>query len=240
MKKSGISILRAGRKAFTMIEMLAVILIVALLAGSATMYIADTMAALRMTMTGEQLLSLFSAAQQTASSEGRVVELRFLKYRDPRQSSGDPFFRTAILLRHYQAGEASPDPNDNGAPLQQPLSVVSGDRVDAAAGIVFSEDTSMSTLLADSSVRTTEAVSSDAKVKGVGGRFEDWKFPQQVVGSTSILIRPDGTTNLDPSDKWFVTALYERSEAAASKDDVKNFYCIQIDPANSRIVSYRP
>jgi uncharacterized protein (TIGR02596 family) len=223
-----------------MIEMLAVILIVAILAGSATFYIADTMAALRMTMTGEQLLSLFSSAQQTASSEGRVVEIRFLKYQDAGKSAGQPMFRSAVLLRHYQEGEASPDPADRGAPLNAPMSLVSGDRVDAASGVVFSEDQTMSTLLGNSSGVRQGASDSNVKIKGTNGAFEAWQFPHQVTQATSILIRPDGTTNLAPSEKWFVTVLDQRTEESSDKSTVKNFYCVQIDPANSRIVSYRP
>lgn len=223
-----------------MIEMLAVILIVAILTGSATFYIADTMAALRMTMTGEQLLSLFSSAQQTASSEGRVVEIRFLKYQDAAKSAGEPMFRTAVLLRHYQVGEASPDPADKGIPLRAPMSLVSGDRVDAASGVVFSQDRTMSSLLGNSSGAAARVADSNVKTKGDNGSFEDWNFPHQVTESTSVLIRPDGTTNLAPAEKWFVTVLDQRTEESSDKSAAKNFYCVQIDPANSRIVSYRP
>lgn len=223
-----------------MIEMLAVILIVAILAGSATFYIADTMAALRMTMTGEQLLSMFSSAQQTASSEGRVVELRFLKYQDSSKPNSVPLFRSVVLLRHYQAGESSPDPVEQGAPLAAPLSIVSGDRVDASSGIVFSQDRAMSSLLAGSGNNANQGNVGIAKIKGSDGQFREWTFPHRVTESVSIFIRPDGTTNLNPLEKWFVTALYERSEESGDKSSVKNFYCVQIDPANSRIVSYRP
>lgn len=223
-----------------MIEMLAVILIIAILAGSATFYIADTMSALRMTMTGEQMLSLFSSAQQTASSEGRVVEIRFLKYQDLGKSAGQPMYRTAVLLRHYQVGEGSPDPADKGIPLGAPMSVVSGDRVDAASGVVFSEDKTMSSLLGSPAAGTSNGVASNVKVKGTTGKYEEWKFPHQITASTSVLIHPDGTTNLAAAEKWFVTALDQRSEESADKSTAKNFYCVQIDPANSRIVSYRP
>jgi uncharacterized protein (TIGR02596 family) len=239
--KNSISFLNPlRRQAFTMIEMLAVILIVAILAGSATFYIADTMSALRMTMTGEQLLSIFSSAQQTASSEGRVVELRFVKYQDASKPGSLPLFRSVVLLRHYQAGESSPDPADQGAPLTAPLSIVSGDRVDAASGIVFSQDRSMSSLLAGSGASSGGGNAGMVKVKGSDGQFREWTFPHRIAESVSVYIRPDGTTNLDPSQRWFVTALYERSEEASDKASVKNFYCVQIDPANSRIVSYRP
>ena len=230
----------ARKKAFTMIEMLAVILIIAIMAGAATFYIADTMSALRMTMTGEQLLSIFSSAQQTASSEGRVVELRFIKYRDATKAGSQPTFRTVVLLRHYQVGESSPDPAAQGVPLSTPLSIVSGDRVDAASGIVLSEDRTMSSLLAGSALASAGGGAGNVQVKGTDGTFREWVFPQQVTGSVSVFIRPDGTTNLDPAQQWFVTALSERSEEASDKSTVKNFYCVQIDPANSRIVSYRP
>jgi uncharacterized protein (TIGR02596 family) len=240
MRTNWSNLSRGLNKAFTMIEMLAVILIVAILAGSATFYIADTMSALRLTMTGEQMLSLFSSAQQTASSEGRVVEIRFLKYQDLGKSAGQPMYRSAVLLRHYQVGESSPDPADQGIPLAAPMSVVSGDRVDAASGVVFSEDNTMSSLLGKSSAGMSNAVGNNVKVKGTNGRFEDWNFPHQVTESVSVLIHPDGTTNLAPSEKWFVTALDQRSEESADKSNAKNFYCVQIDPANSRIVSYRP
>jgi uncharacterized protein (TIGR02596 family) len=220
-------------RGFSLIELLAVILIIGLLVAASAPYYQGSMVALRLATDGAQVESMLSAAQQAASSQGRNVEVRFYKYASPEQMGGERF-RSIVLLRYYQVGEADPDPRGTGVPLAAPLAVVIGDAHTLSPGIVLSEQSSMSPLLgnqtAPGSVIATKAMTKTG--------LTDWEFSVPGASYRSFVIRPEGTS-LDPRGKWFVTAVSARDEEG-DPAAAKNFYCVQIDPGNGRVTSYRP
>jgi hypothetical protein len=56
----------------------------------------------------------------------------------------------------------------------------------------------------------------------------------------SFLIRPEGTS-LAAASLWFLTLVYEQdAENGTPINEIDNFSCIQIDPVNGRLLSYRP
>jgi uncharacterized protein (TIGR02596 family) len=218
---------------FSLIELLAVVSIIAILVAASASYYQGTMGGLRLATDGTQVESMLSAAQQTASAEGRNVEVRFYKFADAQQLGGGRF-RSIVLFRYYQAGEADPDPKGKGTPLAAPLAVVIGDTHTLAPGIVLTENNSMSSLLGS---KTSPSASVSTKVMTQSG-LADWKFPVDGASYHSFVLRPEGTS-LDPKEKWFVTVVAARDEEAGAAD-AKNFYCVQIDPGNGRVTSYRP
>lgn len=218
---------------FSLIELLAVVLIIGLLMAASAPFYQGSMVALRLASDGAQFESMLSSAQQSASAEGRNIEVRFYKYTDPQQL-GVARYRSIVLLRYYQVGETNPDPKSNGAPLTSPLAVIMGDTHTFASGIVMSENSSMSTLLGSG---TPPGVSVQTKILTNTG-LENWSYPVNGANYHSFVLRPEGTS-LDPNSKWFVTLVADRDEEG-SPGEAKNFYCIQIDPVNGRVTSYRP
>lgn len=219
---------------FSLIEMLAVVLIVGLLVSVSVGYMQEGMIALKISGDGSQVESMFSSAQQAASSEGRNIEVRIYKHDDPQQG-GDARFRSIVLMRYYQAGEPNPAPGSGGAPLIRPLALVSGEIFTLSSGVVFSEAPSMSTLLTGP---TRPAGGIETKII-TSGRSEAWEFPRDRAEYHSFVIRPEGTS-LNPSDKWFISLVSTREQDSADVAAAANFYCVQIDPGTARVTSYRP
>lgn len=222
---------------FTLIELLAVILIIGVLVGTSASYFQGSMSAMRISSEGTQLESMLSAAQQAASAEGRNIEVRFYQHADPAQLDGAKRFRSVVLLRYYQAGDLSPDPNAAGTVLTKPMAVVMGENYTLGAGVLMASDSSLSSLLGAATSPGSTTV--DTKILS-NHALDDWKFPVSDSDYHSFVIRPEGTS-LNPAGKWFVTIVSNRDEeGGASAGSVKNFYCVQIDPVNGRVVSYRP
>ena len=229
---------RGGAPAFTLIELLLVIVVIATLLALAVPTMLGAMAANRLSAAGEQLLGVLSEAQQMASTEGRVVEVRFYKHSDASaEVSGDAFFRSVLVLRYFQAGE--PDPtNPTGGALKEPLALVAGSVFSLPGGIVMSSDKTASPLLESASGSPVPAA---VKIRR-GGAYEEFT-PAWGSGSSfvSLIFKSEGTLHLDQTKKWCVTLLESKwEETGANPVDVPNFFCIQINPINGRLSSYRP
>ena len=54
----------------------------------------------------------------------------------------------------------------------------------------------------------------------------------------SFCFRPDGSTDLDPTKKWFVTFVRDREVTNSSLP--KNYITLRIDPLNGNVSYYRP
>lgn len=94
---------KAVASAFTLVEMMVVVVIVGLLLALATPGISQALAANRLTDAGEGLLFKVSLAQQLAVTENRPVELRLYKY----TADGVDSFHAYQLFFQNQSGGVS-------------------------------------------------------------------------------------------------------------------------------------
>lgn len=229
--------------AFTLVELLLVIVIIAILLALTTPYILGAISGSKLTTAGEQVMSLLSSAQQIASSEGRSVEIRaFATVDSSMPGDGTPEYRSLALLRYYEAGEANPDPApaNSGKPLPAPISVIVGQVLYLPQGIVIANHSEASTLVTDPSVRVGSNSATGPPKVIRGGKMEDYTFQNQPVEMASFVVRADGTA-LDPAIQWCMTLTDSAKTGGESTPaDWPNFFCIQLDPVNGRIVSYRP
>lgn len=230
---------RTPRSAFTLVELLIVCAVIALLLIVVLPPLVGTMAAARLTAAGDQVQALLSQAQQIASSEGRPVEVRFYRHVQPDAPGSTSSYRTILLLRHYNAGEPSPVPDENGAVLDAAITLHQGDSVRLPDGVVISSSATSSTLL------TLPAPSSQAQSATwllSGGGKTPYTFPVADSEYRSFIFRPTSTSlPAAGSDRWFITLISDVEESAGvSIDNIPNYYCLQIDPVNGRITTYRP
>lgn len=233
------------RAAFTLLEMLVVIGVIGILLTLTVPAVSGMMKSSRLTASGDQVLSLFSAAQQIASVEGRPVEIRFVKH---KMAGGlyDAHYQTALILRSYQMGEVLPD----GKPAAVHTSVLAADPVMLPQGIVISSNTSVKASSLMDATPTLEYAATDSTKSKMkifkGGALVDPILAYTPDKYCSVIIRAEGTSlplkdAAGTAQKWYVTLLDERDEEkATSFGDVHNFYCIQIDPINGHASSYRP
>ena len=253
------------RGAFTLLEMLVVIGIIGILLILTVPAVTGIIQSSRLTAAGDQVLSLFSTAQQIASVEGRPIEVRFIKH----QMQGGlykPHYQTVLLLRNYQPGEYLPDgeqvpQSGSGGGAGQPWSVLAAEPVKLPQSIVISDSATLgaSSLMTSTTPKLTYAAGDSAQSQMMvykGGKMvaltstnSPFMAEAQATGGEfcSIFIRADGTslpqlpaTGTVPL-QWYVTLVDEKTEEqATSFADVHNFYCIQIDPINGHATFYRP
>lgn len=225
------------RQAFTLVEMLTVVGIIALLVALMTPALVDVIRATRLSSAGDGLQNRISLAQQSAVSRSTEVEMRFYKYTDP--DGVDP---TKELFYAYQVVETP-----NGA---EPKAISEVYYLDA--GIVISEKEDWSPLL-----KTTVAQQQDSSnnylfepSSGAGGanvQYAALRFYAD--GSCRLLNTTDAsaTATLEgtvmaytiPSlTVSFLTVIEDRHINATDLPD--NYYCMQIDAYTGKVRVYRP
>lgn len=225
------------RRGFTLIEMLAVLGIVAVVVAVAAPAVLGVINSTRITQAGDEFMGLLSQAQQTALAESRPVEVRLYRMSDTTLAGDDSAgqYRGLMFVRYFQAGE--PDPRTvTGAPLGQPLAIADfGGIHRLPSGVVMAASENLSSLMSLPEARPNGG-NADLVAKQ-NGQYAEVRLPD-ALSYRSFLCLPEGT-DLNTASPWFVTLLMS-NEANAESAKLKNFYTIQIEPATGRIMSYRP
>lgn len=250
MKHTGqVSVQSFCHKGFSLMEILVVVVLIAIIFSFSLPAINDSLAASKLTASGDQMVALLSEAQQTVSTEGVALEVQFLKHLPKDDPAGDARYRSVILLRRYEKGQPSPEASAVGQPLDAAMTLVVGSVVNLPSGYVLSELPQASTLMAnavqsssgsaDSGGATQTEAPTQIKILR-GGKLEVYSFPESVESRAGFVLRSEGT-NLNSSQKWFVTLVKETDEKSGREpDEWKNFYCIQVNPVTGGVTSYRP
>ncbi|WP_170156794.1 Verru_Chthon cassette protein D [Roseimicrobium gellanilyticum] len=231
---------RAG--AFTLIELLIVITVIAILIAVAAPTILGSVGASRLTSGGETLVGLFSEAQSRANSNNRPVEVRL--YRVPSEedalngASAEGFYRGVVFTEYYQTGELDPRAATQKAytQLMRPLAVVRKAMHLLPGGTAISEDVQMSTLIGN----RPDSLDGDGQTVDAVLRVGDKYIPFTPPASKyrSFVFYPEGT-DLDEAAKWYLTVT-STENAEKAPTEVRNFYTIQVDALTGRLSSYRP
>ena len=210
---------KRNRRAFTLIELLAVITIILILSALLAPPAATVMRGMTLTQAGQIVRDQLGYARQAALSRNRPVEVRFYQYGDPEvpgESAANPAggkFRAMQLFEISESGNAAP----LGKLQRLPVTV-----------IVDSGD-SLSALIAKSTVTPGNSLN----------------YPLSTVGTNyycvSFRFQPDGSTNLSPADTWFLTLHGSTEGDKLTGSNVPgNFITLQIIPANGQVKIYRP
>lgn len=217
------------RIAFTLIEMLVVVAIVAALLAFSSPALMRTLQAAKLASAGDALMGSISEAQQVAYSRNVPVELRF--FRHSGEMGGISLFRAYQLFKVVVMAQGA------GAQVQLSEEIVPvGDLIKLPEGIVIASDNKLSPLISGEGFQDNK----DDDVTYNGIQF----MPDGSCRKVGATVTAGGTTLASLSfaslPQSFLTVTYDIGTEITTQNLPKNFYTIQIDPFTSKARSYKP
>lgn len=200
------------RKGFTLIEILVVVSVLTLLLSLAANMAQEVVASNQLTTAGETVADELKLARHTALSKDRVVEVRFYRP-DVVDGSGLPTGVSAVQSFVF-------DEDNMGATPMRELRRLPD-------SVMISEDSTLSSLLGESRLKA-DWKDGDEKVRlpGANTEYTTWR----------VRFLPDGSTDLDAQQQWFVT-LHDRN---ARQSPPPNYVTVQIKPSHGTVRTFRP
>jgi uncharacterized protein (TIGR02596 family) len=237
--------------AFTLMEMIVVVSIIAILAAAAVPQFFSVMKATRLTAAGDALISRIAQAQQAALALNSQVELRIYMVEDQENSAagnGEKKFQAMQVVNPMgrsgsggsMAGGGNKDASIEGASDAQAIS----EPYRLQGGIVFASDSKYSPLLQSVlRLRNNDEESSGMENAEFAALrfFPDGSFKQ---------VKDSEEAKEDNAEDYEVGAvtpqLRDSFITIADVNDLKgsgvpkNFVCVQIDPYTGKARVYRP
>lgn len=196
-------------KAFTLVELLVVIAVMALLMAMAGLTVPASMATQQLGGMARQLAADLDHAVLLAQKESVPVEVRFYRYPEKEGLGGEEY-------RAYQIAKITGWASDGKPKLQ-----FTTEAQKLTGGVIMMGDPQYSTLLSKTPVKS-------------GPDDADLGMAYEYV---SYLIRPDGRTNLPRDAKTVFTLVREMPEGSPT-DLPADYRSIVLDPVTGSVVLY--
>lgn len=228
-------------RAFTLVEMLAVMAIVAVIIALAVPVTSSMLRGNDLTTGSQNLVNFFALARQQALTQNRPIEVRFYQYADTSnggESLTDPAtwkFRAMQLFAVPDAGAAAPIGSD-----ASPGPVALDKIQHFPPTFIIDSGETLSSLIGKAAKVQSNGTTSGGAVLTTNPTRE---LP--IVGrnyrSVAFRFYPNGSTSLGaaPSGGWFLTA-HQVSVGDKPANVPANFATLQIDPANGSLRQFRP
>ncbi|MCE9608934.1 MAG: Verru_Chthon cassette protein D [Chthoniobacter sp.] len=220
MKKSSVTNLRA---AFSLLELLVVILIIAIIARFTVPAVTGIIRGSAITQSSQMLTDQFSLARQQALSRNRAIEVRIYQYADPEVPGEAVATATTWQYRAFQMFEV----------VESGVAVPLAKMERLAGSVIINPSVTFSTIIAGTgqTAKVPVATKDPSLPRGVGNNYK----------YVSFRFLPDGSTSLSPtySAGWFLT-IHNASDKAAGSVPPANFFTLQLDPVSGSSKSFRP
>jgi uncharacterized protein (TIGR02596 family) len=202
-----------GRRGFTLVEILVVMVIVAGLLALVTPPLMGVIDANRLTQSGQSLLFRLSMAKQMALTQNRPVEIRFFHYADDNGAVG---YHAAQMYFYDEEGGGLEE-------IETPIYFASG---------IMIPDSPVSPLLGSGS----QAAGGNEMPEAEREPFKSLQAKYR-----SLIFYPNGSTNISlPLRDAYVTLCSTRADVSQAAEAPPNYYTIQVDPINGSSKIYRP
>ena len=207
-----------ARRAFSLLEMLVVIAILAFLSALLLPAISSVMRGNQLTRGADKLVAVMSLARQKALAKNHPVEARFYQYADPEVPG-----ETSLASGKYRAVQAFEiDDTGRATPIGKvevmPTSVI----LDSGATL-----STLVGLLTNSKTWTTNDPQVSIPRAGTNYNCRAFRFS------------PEGSASLSKTGLWFVT-LHSILEGDSMATPPANYISVQIDPANGSLKTWQP
>lgn len=229
--KQSVSLRPAG---FSLIELIAVIGIIVLVAAFAVPATTTILRGSQLTQASQVVSDQLNLARQVALSKNRMVEVRFIRFGDPEQPGEDPADPTSGKFRAMQIMEI----NESGVPV--PVG-----KIQLLPNAVMMNEDKLSSIL-DQSSSDSETPRPRLDLKKPTPRDPELprlKIDKRKYEYVSFRFLPDGSTNLMPSANWYLTlhSMTDRvGDDGGKAVPPPNFFTVQIDPISGATKAYRP
>jgi uncharacterized protein (TIGR02596 family) len=226
--------------AFSLVEMLVVIVIVSLILALATPALTRTLQSTRLTSTGETLLGSIAEAQQTAVGTNTAVEMRFFNFTDTSAGDQSPIIHSYQLFKVVAATVGS----GGSATIQETLTPVAN-LVRLPEGIVIATDNSVSGAFSynGSSISQPDTKpNSPVGYSGVqGANYFAFRFmPDGTCRTVNTNVNNMASLVYQTLQNNFFTLTYGSGTPVTLATMPKNFYTIQLDPYTGKVRTYKP
>lgn len=199
------------KKAFTLVELLVVVVIISLLMGLVVPVMNGISQANQISLGIQTVVDTLSLARQSALAQNRVVEVRFYKFKsEERMAAEDEVAALQIFVYDETNTIATP----------------AGEVKYLPHGAVISSDSNLSSLIASSQQKSWSTQDPQLPLpQGVENSYVAYR----------LRFRPDGSTDLGAGE-WFLT-VHGTNDTGSPPP---NHAVIQIDPYNGSLRLYRP
>ena len=221
----------SNRRAFSLLELLAVILIIGIVAVFVTPAISTILRGSQISQAEQMLTDQVKLARQLALTKNRSIEVRFIRYGDPEIPGEQKTNPASGSYRAIQILEVL----DSGVilPLDKPQLLPQATVLNAG---------SLSTLISDGTMTVKHANAERQVVNGIesGG---DPALPRGIERNYDFVafrFLRDGSTNLTQTGTAWCVTLHNMNDKPTGTNLPSNFVTLQIDPVSGAVRIFRP
>jgi uncharacterized protein (TIGR02596 family) len=218
-----------SQRAFSLIELIVVISIIVLIAGFAVPAASTIIRGSALSQASNAIIGQISLARQQALTKNRAVEVRFYRFADPETPGEDVAnpstgkFRAVQLFEVLENGVAVP--LDKAQML--PNTVIFAYTEDKSVGL--------SSIIDQAKAGTPKKPGTNDRAAQRLPRGIDYNYE-----FVSFRFLQDGSTDLSPTDSWYVTLIGLNDRLKTPSEPPPNFFTVQVDPVSGSTRSFRP